>query len=101
MTAGQDASLAADSQRGDAVLSLPPRLLESDALADTLLDRWPWRFSDPGDPREVSLAAARPRAASPVSREATEPHGRELLILAALLLLVERWLASRPRRGAG
>lgn len=96
---GQRVSLAAP---GDTTLDLPPHLLPAEALADSLLARWPWRpeVADTQDPRELSVAAALPQAAVMASVAPREIRTRELLLLAALLLLLERWLASRPRRRA-
>ncbi len=96
---GQRVTLAAI---GDTTLDLPPHLLSAEALADSLLARWPWRpeLADTADPREVSLATVLPRAAAAASVAPLEIRTRELLFLAALLLLLERWLASRPRRRA-
>ena len=96
---GQRVSLATT---GDTTLDLPPHLLPAEVLADSLLSRWPWRpeLADAQDPREVSVAAALPQAAVAASVAPLEIRTRELLFLAALLLLLERWLASRPRRRA-
>lgn len=96
---GQRVTLAAT---GDTTLDLPPHLLPAEALADSLLVRWPWRaeLNDPQDPREVSVVAALPQAAVAARVAPPEIRTRELLLLAALLLLLERWLAGRPRRRA-
>lgn len=94
---GQAVTLAA---AGEATLDLPPHLLAADALADSVLARWPWRaeLADTADPREVSIAAALPQAAGAARVAPLEIRTRELLFLAGLLLLAERWLARRPRR---
>ena len=86
----------------DTALSLPAGGYGSDALADTLLARWPWRpaAADLRDPREVPVATALPRVAPRAVDDEATPRTRELLLLAALLLLAERWLARRPRRSA-
>ncbi len=96
---GQRVTLAAIA---DTTLDLPPHLLPAEALADSLLVRWPWRaeLNDPQDPREVSVVAAQPQAAVAARVAPAEVRTRELLLLAALLLLLERWLAGRPRRRA-
>ncbi len=97
---GQQTTLATVQERADTTLTLPASIIESAALADSLLERWPWRplTTDSLDPREVSIAEATPRAALPGHEPEDTPRTRELLILAALLLVVERWLASRSRR---
>lgn len=97
---GQQVSITTEEARADTTITLPAPLIESEALADALLERWPWRplASDSLDPREVSQAEAMPDAAAPASDPGPAPRTRELLLLAALLLLVERWLAGRPRR---
>lgn len=96
---GQEVTLAPAAD-ADTALALPAGVFGSDALADTLLARWPWRPATPDlrDPREVAVATALPRPA-PARTDAT-PRSRELLLLAALLLVVERWLAGRPRGSA-
>jgi hypothetical protein len=96
---GQGVTLA---PTGDATLDLPPHLLAAGALADSVLARWPWRAeqADTADPREVSIAAALPQAAVAARVAPLEVRTRELLLLAGLLLLGERWLARRPRRSA-
>lgn len=71
------------------------------ALADSVLAHWPGTplVRDPADPRQVSLAQALPvtGASPPVhSRDARTP----LLLFALLLFIIERWLATRPRRAA-
>ncbi|MBK9692339.1 MAG: BatA domain-containing protein [Gemmatimonadetes bacterium] len=97
---GQVVTLATATD-GDTALALPTSLFGSDALADTLLARWPWRpAADLRDPREVAVATALPRVAPPRADADLAPRTRELLLLAALLLLGERWLARRPRRSA-
>ncbi|MBK6422606.1 MAG: BatA domain-containing protein [Gemmatimonadetes bacterium] len=98
---GQVVTLATATD-GDTALSLPTSQFGSDALADTLLARWPWRpaAADLRDPREVTVATALPRVAPPRADADLAPRTRELLLLVALLLLGERWLARRPRRSA-
>jgi hypothetical protein len=97
---GQRTTIVAESANADTTLTLPASLIASDALADSLLERWPWKplTADSLDPREVSTAEASPRAALPGQDRGDSPKTRELLLLAALLLVVERWLASRTRR---
>lgn len=97
---GQHTTFVAEPANADTTLSFPAGLVESDALADSLLARWPWRPAarDPHDPREVSLAEAVPQAALSRGEMAETPRTRELLLLAALLLIVERWLAGRSRK---
>lgn len=83
------------------VLTLDPATIAPGALADTLLARWPTRPDRDNltDPREVAIREALPAAAAPgLAAGAPAPaRTRELLLLAALLLLLERWLATRPR----
>jgi hypothetical protein len=97
---GQRTTFVAEPANADTTLTLPASLIASDALADSLLERWPWKplAADSLDPREVSTAEATPRAALPGHDRGDSPKTRELLILAALLLFVERWLSSRTRR---
>ena len=80
------------------VTSIPPTVVASSALADTVLAHWPWQplARDLADPREVSVAQALPIAASgkqaPDQKDARVP----LLLLALILFTGERWLATRP-----
>lgn len=99
---GQPITFATEQARADTTLNLSASVIESDALADSLLERWPWRplTADSLDPREVPIAEATPKAALPGHEPRDTPRTRELLMLAALLLVVERWLASRSRRSA-
>ena len=94
---GQSARLVPAGGESEAVLWIPPALAAGDRLPDSLLARWPWPALDPdrGDPREVSIRQALPQRgpAAPADRP---DHGRELLLLALLLLLLERWISSRP-----
>ena len=78
-----------------------PVAVGSAALADTVLAHWPLNplARDRDDPREVTLSQALPRRQSRSAmdeRDARPP----LLLLAMMLFAVERWLATRPRRGA-
>jgi hypothetical protein len=99
---GQDVTLAADAAGADTIITLSRDVIASPALADSALARWPWRpdLRDPLDPREVTLATALPATAVGAPETEAPPRTRELLLLAGLLLLVERWLAARPRRSA-
>jgi hypothetical protein len=83
------------------VLSLAREAAWSPAAADTLWARWPWQplARDSGDPRLVSAAQALPAPATE-GEESHRPMRSRLFILAALLLLIERWLATRPTRRA-
>ncbi len=97
---GQPVTLAATD--ADTTLALAPWLLAGDDLADTLLARWPWQPTrmERDDPRLVSLTTALPRAAIGARESRAEPRTVEFLLLAALLLVIERLVASRPRRSA-
>ncbi|HWA57300.1 MAG TPA: BatA domain-containing protein [Gemmatimonadales bacterium] len=114
---GQQVRVAAEPGRADLVLTtaapsdsllaaphriarVSPAVLRSSALADSVLAQWPWNrlVRDPDDPREVSLAQAMPGlggTARPDQRDARPA----LLLLALMFFAVERWLATRPRRG--
>jgi hypothetical protein len=98
---GQSARLVPAGGETDTVLQLPVAVAAAAHLPDSLLARWPWPALDPdrGDPREVSIRQAVPQMgpATPADRP---DHGRELLALALLLLLLERWISSRPEGAA-
>lgn len=88
--------------RGVTLMLLAPAVVASSALADSLWAHWPWPIvpRDQRDPRQVSLSQALP----PPPLSALPPLGdpaatrRGLLLLALLLFVVERWLATRPGR---
>ena len=97
---GQSVSLVSDSTVAEARIALPAQIAATDELADTLLARWPWPplAHDTADPRTVSRAQASPRSAPDSTDDAPPPKTRELLFLAMLLLLAERWLSTRKPR---
>ena len=99
---GQDVTLAADASAADTTITFSRDVIASPALADSALARWPWRPDqpDPLDPREASVATALPAAAVGAPETEAPPRTRELLLLAVVLILIERILASRPRRSA-
>lgn len=97
---GQLVALVSDSSLAEARITLPARIAATDELADTLLSRWPWPSlaRDPADPRTASLTQASPRFTPDPPDDSRPPRTGELLILAVLLLLVERWLSTRTPR---
>jgi hypothetical protein len=103
------AATAAAAEAGDSVAfvtgeadlrlpgGLPGTTILTAALADSVLARWPERPVLSRDPRRVGSAQLAPAAGA---GGWTQPRDamRRLLLLAGLLLLCERWLATR--RGA-
>jgi len=84
---------------GRALIHVDRVTLAGPALADTLLAAWPWPVlaADRGDPREASLGQATPDRGPRPPDPADSRRGRRfLLVLAAGLLLLERWFATRP-----
>jgi hypothetical protein len=97
---GQSVTVATDSATADARVTVPTEVVATAALPDTLLTRWPWPplTSDPADPRTASLAQAVPWSGGSAPDRAPSPHRLEPLLLGAVLLMVERWLATSPSR---
>jgi hypothetical protein len=90
---------ANDGAEGEILLSR--ETAASPGLADSIFNHWPWaEFTpDTADPRWASLSQAEPAQAAKAAGERS-PRILELLLLAAALLLLERWLATRPAGGA-
>jgi hypothetical protein len=84
------------------LITIVPAVALSPGAADSLWARWPWPplARDTADPRTVSLAQAQPGW---TRRPARAEHDLRvpLLLLAAVLLLTERWLSNRPARRLG
>jgi hypothetical protein len=74
----------------------------SRALADSVLSRWPARPRLSHDSRAVAWGQLEPSHVTPRGRPAQGDASRWLLALAGLVLLLERWLATRTggRRSA-
>jgi hypothetical protein len=74
----------------------------SRALADSVLGRWPARPRLADDSRAVAWGQLEPSQVTARGRPAQGDASRWLLALAGLVLLLERWLATRPgvRRSA-
>ena len=98
---GQSARLVPAGGESDTVLQLSPTVAAAAQLPDSLLARWPWPalHPDESDPRETSIRQALPQNGPPAPADRPD-HGRELLALALLLLLLERWISSRPGSAA-
>jgi hypothetical protein len=88
--------------RGAPLVPLAPATVSSAALADSLWQAWPWPLvaRDRRDQRQVSLAQALPAPPGDALAALGDPEAtrRGLLLLALLLFVVERWLATRPGR---
>ncbi len=89
---------------GHPILFLSPRAVHSTGLADSLWAQWPWPLAvaDAEDPRLASLGQVQPlhtRSPEPMRGDSeTTRHG--LLLLALLLFVLERWVATLPGRRA-
>jgi hypothetical protein len=77
--------------------NLPESVILSGALADSVLVRWPARPGLSGDSRTVSWGQLEPSRAGARGAPAARDAMRWLLILAGLVFLLERWLATRSR----
>ncbi len=105
------AATAVAAEVGDSLLFTPAKadlqlpagfsdsVILSPALADSVLARWPIRLGMSRDPRAVGLAQLEPVHARTPGRSRPGDAMRWLLVLAGIVLLAERWLATR--RGPG
>lgn len=84
------------------VLEISPAVATGGTVADSVWRGWPWPAlrTDPADPRSVDLAQALPDTAGTTHVPMPEPATEPLLWLAGGLLILERWLATRPERSA-
>jgi len=95
---GQRVAVAEVSDPQDGEILLSRETAQGPGLADSIFAHWPWApfTPDTADPRWVSLSQATPARVA-AAEDADRPPGTLApLLLAAVLLLLERGLATRP-----